>query len=322
MGWVSQNQIKRAREVAAIDYILKYESNNIKRFGKEYRFLDHNSLSVGDNGWFWHSKGIGGWSALSYLTKARDYGLVDAVCKLLSENPQDCSGANRTDIQAEPISQSKTKESNKSSFKLPTQNSNNNRTKAYLLSRGIDKDLILDCINRGDLYENRIYHSCVFIGKDENDKAKYATMRSTTTSYMGDAEGSDKRYGFLLPPDDLNTHEVAVFESPIDALSHQTLCKNGYIPYFNGWRLSLGGSSTLSFEHFLLQHPEINHCVICTDNDKAGEKTATKINSIPGITTERIYPSPDCKDWNATLMEIQREERIKNTSRTGKEPSL
>jgi len=318
LGWVSQNQIKRAREVAAIDYILKHEKDKVKQVGKEYRFLDHNSLSVSNKGWYWHSNGIGGWSALSYLTEARGYGLVDAVCILLNEFPQNSSDP----ITIENHIVIQTKKAEKSTFELPLRNQNNNRVKAYLQSRGIDTDIIMECINRGDLYESRLYHNCVFIGKDETGKARYAGMRSTTTNFMCDSKGSDKRYGFILPPDNPDSNEIAVFEAAIDALSHYSLSKNGYIPQFDAWRLALGGSNILALEHFLKQHPQVNHCVICVDDDTAGEMISARIKTIPGITTERSLPTPDNKDWNDVLIERQKTERNKNTSWSNNEPCL
>ena len=322
MGWVTKEQIAKAREISAIDYVLKHEPNNIKKIGKEYRFLDHESLSIGNNGWFWHSRGTGGFSALSYLTEVRDIEFVEAVCMLINEKPYDCSGNNKTDITLEQDLQNAKSKTLRQPFKLPPHNANNKRVIAYLLSRGIDRDLIMDCIIRGDLYESKTYHSCVFLGKDNERNAKSALMRSTSTGFIGDSKGSDKRYGFVLPPENVKTNEVAVFESAIDALSHQTLCKQGHLPYFDGWRLSLGCSSTIALELFLKQHPEIDHCVICTDADKAGKKAATKIADIAGITTEHTLPPHDQKDWNDALKKEQRIERDKNTSRTGNEPSL
>jgi len=87
MAYVSSDQLDRARQIPALEYILRYESGNIKKVGNEYRLRDHESLAVGDKGWYWHSKGIGSKTALDFLTDVRGYGLVDAVCFLLNEQP-------------------------------------------------------------------------------------------------------------------------------------------------------------------------------------------------------------------------------------------
>ena len=322
MGWVTQEQIERAREIPAIDYILRHESGNIKRVGKEYRLLDHTSLAVGERGWYWHSQGIGGWSALSFLTQVRGYGFVDAVCALLNEKPVNRAKTENAITDGEPSPRNGKPKPERPPFSLPIRNSDNKRIIAYLQSRGIDRELIVGCIKRGDLYESRYYHNCVFLGKDENRKTRYATMRSTNTNYMLDADGSSKKHGFILPPSDPQTHEIAVYESPVDALSHQTLCKQGFLPAFGGWRLSLGGTSALALEHFLSQHGGVTHCVICTDDDKAGDISALKIAALPGITAERALPAAGCKDWNDALQLLQKAERTKHKSLRGNTPQL
>jgi len=84
-GWVSKDQIERARRISALDYVLRYEQDNIKRVGNEYRLRDHESLSVGNRGFYWHSQGVGGKKALDYLTGVCGYAFVDAVCLLIND---------------------------------------------------------------------------------------------------------------------------------------------------------------------------------------------------------------------------------------------
>ena len=307
MGYVTSEQLRRAREIPVLSYLQVHEGENLKPIGSGYRLNDHDSLSVSEKGWYWHSRNIGSWSALDYLTDVRGYSLVEAVSFLLNETPERYHQPRPVPLLKEKIVQAK-------ELILPMRNKDNHRITAYLQSRGIDRDLILNCINTGILYESKYYHNCVFLGKDENGKTKFAAMRSITTTFMRDAEGADKRYGFTLPPTNPNSPVVALYESPIDSLSHQTLCKIGQLPPFDGWRLSLGGVSTLALEHFLTQRPRIQHCIICTDADTAGNMVATKISNIKGITSERsppIYGS----DWNDTLQAIKKLEHTKSNTR-------
>ena len=309
MGWVTEEQIERAKSIDVLDYIQKTESQNIKRVGREYRLKDHSSLAVSPGKWYWHSHKIGGKTAVGYLTDVRGYSYVDAVCAVLKERAVEYS-ANQ---KSKPIPERKP-------FMLPLRNRDNKRVIAYLRSRGIDKGVILDCIERGALYESKGFHNCVFIGRDEKrsdgslGKARFAALRSTTSIFKCDVEGSDKRYGFVVPPNDPDSREVAVFEAPIDAISHQTLCKQGFIPDFNGWRLSLGGVSTLALERFLKNHPEVSHCLVCTDEDEAGNLTAKTITELAGITAK---PNPPVfgNDWNDTLTEMQKAARTQNKTR-------
>jgi len=311
MAYISSDQLERARQIPVLDYIICYESGNIKRVGSEYRLWDHESLAVGDKGWYWHSKGIGSKTALDFLTDVRGYRLVDAVCFLLKEQPHGQERSDTSNKNAPKFSSTQKPKFERTRLSFPRRNVNNNRVIAYLQSRGIDKGVILDCINRGDLYESAYRHDCIFKGRDENGSVRSAAIRSTTSTFKGDTEGSDKKYPFLLPPTKPDSNSVMIFESPIDALSHQTMSTIGLAPQFDGWRLSLGGTSIIGLKNFLYHINQVNHCIICTDNDEAGELAATKIEELTGITIERLLP-PMGADWNETLLALQKAERTKN----------
>jgi len=385
MGYVTQEMIVRARETHVLDYILSCEAGLYKRVGRGYRHREDSALAVSDKGWYCHRKNKGNVTALDYLVELKGYGLVEAVCMILGEQPivgpHKTSKVSESSELSKPSSQAVTNNTSNQAFlnkypnqaviskssnhttnikpsnhtatrkhpnhaanqpsqatnqpsilpsnqtlALPRRHKDNRRVIAYLQSRGIDRDLMLDCINRGVLYESAVYHNCVFLGKDNHGKTRFAALRSTTNRFMHDAEGSDKRYGFIIPPNDSDAmlnlannsnsisanngnsigannnngvsanssncigankskgvsksnNKVALFESPIEALSHQTMCKQGYMPTFDGWRLSLGGTSTLGLEYFLENNPHITHCIVCTNNDEAGNMAMKRIKS-------------------------------------------
>jgi len=306
VGWVTKDQLERARQIPVLDYILTHERGEYKRVGSGYRLRNDDALAVDEKGWYCHKRSTGSKTALDYLVEIKGYGLVEAVCTLLGERSQERS--------AKAPAPHSTPPPERLPFALPLRNKDNKRIITYLKSRGIDRDLIINCVERGVLFESNYYHNAVFLGKDEQGKTRFAAMRSTTTNFMRDTDGSDKRYGFVLPPDNPKSSAVAAFESPIDCLSHQTLCKQGYMPDFDGWRLSLGGTSVVALEHFLKQKSQITHCLICTDNDDAGNMVAGKIAGIPGITTERSAPIHG-SDWNETLQAVKKAERTTNRAR-------
>jgi hypothetical protein len=344
MGYVTTEQIERAREFPVLDYVLSYEGNQYKRVGSSYRNKEHPSLAVSDRGFYWHSHGgeVKGKTALDYLTSVHGYGLVEAVCLLIGERPYEkgdkpptvternrrgeavISQSENCEVTVAPKARPPTPVKpppEKIPFAAPLRNKDNRRVIAYLQSRGIDRDLIISCINQGSLYESLPYHNAVFTGKDENGKTRFAAMRGTISSFKRDADGSDKRFGFVIPPENPNSREIAVFEAPIDCLSHQTLCKQGFIPPFDGWRLSLGGFSVLALERFLEKHTEIARCLICTDNDEAGEFAAAKIAEIQGISSERLLPANE-NDWNDLLQSLLKAERTQNKARNIEIPGL
>ena len=79
--------------------------------------------------------------------------------------------------------------------------------------------MIENCIRAGTLYESKEHHNCVFVGKDENNKARFASLRGTASHFKLDISGSDKRYGFHIPAEIKDCSLLEVFESPIDAMS-------------------------------------------------------------------------------------------------------
>jgi hypothetical protein len=186
-------------------------------------------------------------------------------------------------------------------FRPPPRNADNNRVIAYLEKRGISKAITQECIDKGVLYESATWHNAVFIGRDDSGKAKFAALRGTMSDFKRDADGSDKRYGFCLPPNDRGCKTVIVFESPIDAISHKVLR-----PEVDGYRLSLGGTAPAALTRLLEHHPEIENITVCTDNDTAGNSAAKKIAEFPNFRVTRSLP-PTGKDWNEALQSIRNE---------------
>jgi hypothetical protein len=57
MGYVTQQQIERAREFPVLDYVLSNEGSQYKQVGSGYRNKEHPSLAVSEKGFYWHSNG-------------------------------------------------------------------------------------------------------------------------------------------------------------------------------------------------------------------------------------------------------------------------
>ena len=110
---------------------------------------------------------------------------------------------------------------------MPRRNDNNRRVFAYLCSRGIDPEIINHCIKHGQLYQEQEHRNAVFVGFD-GDQPRCASMRSTLSNsiFLGDAEGSDKRFSFSFTALD-NNGVLIITESAIDLLSYLTLIKKG-----------------------------------------------------------------------------------------------
>jgi hypothetical protein len=184
---VTPDQIARAKEINIEDYILAHEPNNIKRIGNALYLKDHDSFRISNSLWKWESQGIGGKNVVDYLVKVRGYSFVDAVRHLAGEDYSLMTDRSPPKSKLPP---------ERKQFVMPSRNRDNERVIAYLQSRGIDRDVIRGCINRGALYESATWHNCCFVGRDIHGKAKFAALRGTLGEFKRDADGSDKRFGF------------------------------------------------------------------------------------------------------------------------------
>lgn len=274
MSYVTPEQVTQAREMDLLTYLQLYEPDNLVRFsGETYCTKDHDSLKISNGKWNWFSRGVGGRTALDYLIKVRDYTFPQAVEALTG----------RAAIKP-PSFHVPMPESSKV-FTLPERNTNNDRVRQYLWNRGISKDMIDYCIAKGLIYESRKYHNAVFVGYDQEGKARYAALRGTIGDFKGEVSGSDKQYSFSLsaqkPSDELH-----LFESAIDLLSYCTLCQMSGRDWQKEHLLSLGGVAKnrtektlpVALEHFLFIHPETQTIFLHLDNDEAGRKATLDIS--------------------------------------------
>ena len=261
MPGVTKEQIARAKEWDLLTYLQTYEPQELRKCGgREYRTVTHDSLKISNGKWNWHSRGIGGRTALDYLIKVRGIDFVSAVETLCGER----GAAVRTPYEV------CRREKPEKPFLLPQENRCGTAAVSYLLGRGIDAEVISQCIRKGILYEGRDYHNCVFVGKDSEGKARYACLRGIYGTFKNDVDGSDKRYSFSLPSADKDSPFVAVAESPIDALSVASLLKMQGEDWRKNHYLSLGGTAPRALLQFLYDHPAVTCLSLCLDNDRAG----------------------------------------------------
>ena len=315
MPGVTKEQIQQARETDLFAYLQFHEPTVLKRDGPNYRHREHDSLVyvTGKKYWYWNSRGRS-INALDYLIEIRGYDLVDAVNQLIGMDPRSTSipKSTRTETDQERrTAEEQRKQGNPSaeSFSLPWARRCATFAVSYLRRRGISSEVILKCFRLGFFYEARYKGEavCVFVGKDDEKKARFACMRSIMGKLKKDVYGSDKRYSFCYPPEQPGSRQVAVFEAPIDALSHATLQEvEGW--KWDGYRLSLGGTSGVALFSFLERHPEILRVTLYMDNDLAGLVNARKIRSAlhkdPRFKHIRvgINPPRTGKDYNEKLL--------------------
>jgi hypothetical protein len=126
MPWVTEEQIARAKQVGLLDYLLANEPHNLKKVGNEYRLRDHDSLTVSNGKWNWHSRGFGGTTALNYLVRVRGIEFTEAVQVLA----YDVRAGPPPSIPASPVKPPPPKKPKP--FALPAKNFNNDRPSLLL----------------------------------------------------------------------------------------------------------------------------------------------------------------------------------------------
>ncbi|MBQ3282054.1 MAG: DUF3991 and TOPRIM domain-containing protein [Eubacterium sp.] len=305
MPYYSEEQIKKARSIDLLTYLQTYEPTElVKLKGNTYCTREHDSLKISNGKWYWWSQGFGGVSALDYLTKVQGLSFMDAMKKLVDDEPN--LHKSDTKVCRKPVHDADKR------LLLPDRSETNEKITKYLAGRGISKGLIEACIRKGVLFESLPYHNCVFVGVDQNGTARYACYRSTNDQkIMGDVAGSDKRFSFRTNAKGRKLH---VFECPIDLLSHLTLTKMQTSKWLTEPMLSLGGvyepnkdpskwKLPVALQNMLQDHPEVTSIALHLDNDAAGKSAAWAIEGILRDKYNVSYePPPRGKDYNDYLM--------------------
>ncbi|WP_317368938.1 DUF3991 and TOPRIM domain-containing protein [uncultured Tyzzerella sp.] len=212
------------------------------------------------------------------------------------------------------------KEKEKKSFKLPPKAENFNRVIDYLVqTRKLDKEIVHLFINEDKIYQSKeenkkgIFYNCAFVGYDENNIAKYCSLRgmSLKSNFRKDIESSDKQYGFNFNGTSQNLY---VFESPIDLMSHMTIFKiENKIDWKKDSRLSCGGLFDMAIDTYLEHHNNIENIIFCFDNDVGkkenyGQEKAQEFGKKYKELGYKCYlQTPKNKDFNQDLVEKVKE---------------
>lgn len=303
MAYYSPETIQKVKQIDLLTYLKNYEPEELVHFSRgTFMTKTHDSLKISNGMWYWFSRGIGGKSALEYLIKVRDYSFLEAVERIIGK------------VATIPPQQHKSYSAKKENkLYLPKKALNNDKAKAYLMSRGIDENIIQECIDNDLIYQDYPNNNVVFVGYDNNKNARYAMARGTNESrYMKEATGSHKAFSFRLEALE-KTERIHLFESAIDLLSYATLLKIYDREWYNETLLSLGGvyqpakeiresSLPISLRYYLNQHPEIKQIILHLDNDSVGRNSTLALKELLSDKYEVIDDPPKVgKDINDFL---------------------
>ena len=315
MAKLADEMIQKARQLDLLTYLQLQQPWELVPIGQNrYRMRTHDSLKIDHGKWYWWSRSIGGRSALDYLVAVEGWNFRKAVIYLL-------------ELEKIPTDEYTLKlpqmEKENRLFALPQKSKGNARVIAYLMRRGIDRDIIDYFFSKGLLYESHPYHNAVFVGLNEKGEPAYAALRSTgKRRFAGEAAGSQKAHAFSFSEGKSAT--IHVFESAIDLLSYATLKKIRGEDWKAESYISLGGCAfsrgTLppSLSRMLHEKPNIQVIKLHLDNDRAGRTFTQAIIELLKNDYQVINAPPPCgKDVNDYLMMKLKEigERSQNGAR-------
>ena len=301
MPYIPPETIAKAREMDLLTYLRNYEPQELVHFGgNTYCTREHDSLKISNGKWYWFSRGIGGYSALDYLIKVKDMPFLAAVETIVGQS-----------AVLAPVHANTPKKPQTKVLLLPQANRECIHVVNYLISRGIDRELIDYCIRTGRLYESYPHHNVVFVGLDKYDKPRYANLRGVSSDFKGEATGSDKRFSFNIPAE--NSDMVHLFESAIDLLSYATLRKLEGMDWNSDHLLSLAGvyrpkeniaetALPLALGRYLSEQPQIQNVSLRLDNDYTGKVAAKTLKALLADRyVVNVFPPPYGKDYNDSL---------------------
>ena len=271
----TQEQIDRANAVSLEDF-LRSQGETLIRSGHEFRWKQHDSLTIRDNKWFRHSQSKGGFP-VDFVMEFYGKSFPEAVAMLLGDTGY-------------------LPEKDEPQFRLPPRRPTNDAAYRYLSEKRMIASSLLDVFFKaGDIYEDAAHRNVVFVGRDKNGIPRYAHTRGIEDQSRRDVSGSDKSCGFCYHG---SGNQLFVFEAPIDLLSFICL-------YSDKWTqrsyVSLGGVSGKALDRFLSECKDIGKVFLCTDNDEAGNTAAMRLAQAIPDGIEAVRFSPMLKDWNEVL---------------------
>ena len=299
--YVPKELVKKAKQIDLLTYFMNNNpSELVKRGIGTYSLKAHDSVIISNGLWQRFSTNEGGKTALDYLMKVEKMTLQEAVKNIL----------NREIAEYKVVPKEELKENRK--IIIPTKASNNNRAIEYLKNRGIDEEIIQECVDKKLIYQEDKTNNIVFLGYDNDGNIKYAGCRSTGSKrIMRDARGSSKEFSFRMLSN-IKNNTIHIFESAIDLLSYATMLKIKGYDYKNHNLIALAGvyqpSSNIeqskvpiAIQNYLNKYQDVQDIVLHFDNDRAGRQ-ATKAMII-ALDKYNVYdiPAPYGKDINDYL---------------------
>lgn len=282
---IDNSTIEQARNTDLASYLISKGVPLIKQ-GNGVALVEHDSLSITGNLWFWRSRKMGG-NTLDYLQKVEGMTFIQAIAELTGEK-----GGQLVPF-IPPVHQEP------KVLVMPTKGDDVKRVWAYLMqTRKISHLAVKLCFDKHLIYQDTNGNT-VFRMTDSSGQVVGAEVVGTSQQrYKGIAGGSKYGYGFNITIG-AEPARMCVFESATDLLSFISL---------KGEQLS--GRVLVSMaglkEQTLVNMAKIHNIPLdrvccCVDQDEAGRQFAEDMRVKHGTKTYLPPVEPMVKDWNDVL---------------------
>lgn len=277
---IDNSTIEQARKTDLASYLISKGVPLIKQ-GKGMALVEHDSLSITGNLFYWRSQGFGG-NTLDYLQKIEGMTFLQAIEELTGEKGG--RAITYTPILYKP-----------KMLEMPAKADNAKRVWAYLIqTRKISQSAVKLCFDQHLIYQDTNGNTVFRMTDGAGVVVGAEIMGTSPVRYKGIAGGSKSNYGFNIKIGD--PARMCVFESAIDLLSFITL---NHDKLNDRVLVSMAGLK----EHTLLDMAklhdiELHNVCCCVDNDDAGRLFADDMRAKHGT---RTYLPQGVKDWNDVL---------------------
>lgn len=148
MPYIAPEVVTEAKRMDLLTYLRTYEPGQLVRVsGNTYCTREHDSLKISNGKWMWWSRGIGGRTALDYLIKVKELSFIEAVETIMGN----C-------VVTAPVYETESRSYEKQPLLLPQKSPTSEVVTQYLFGRGIDYEIINECLDKELIIESLPYH--------------------------------------------------------------------------------------------------------------------------------------------------------------------
>ncbi|GEK59419.1 hypothetical protein CHL76_12065 [Marinococcus halophilus] len=291
---VNSEEIEQAKTVGIMDYLdangleVKQQGNGQPPY---YNLVENDSLVIQGEKYYWNSRQEGGYGAIHFAMTYHDLSFPDAVRRI---NEHEYA------LDRQPVQQVE-----KEPFSYPShyEVADTSNVRDYLVNdRKVDERVVDWCLNKDLIVQDR-KDNCVMKWKDREGETIGADRQGTQPMedgkhFKGVVKSSAEDGGFAINVGK-NIDKIALFESPIDALSYWSEKKgdvqNTRLQSMSGLKIQ---AVKRGLQDLQADGHKVTQVISAVDNDAAGEHFHDKLNDYINPDAIVDHRPTNTKDWN------------------------